>query len=137
MFGICWSSAVNAADPSVITKADANDYIDCAAQYTTHLAYLTSIGAADEKVTAELKERITFYVNTAKIYVRPNQLSEETKNRFLSSNKEYTVKAQVLLKSNDKNAYENHVKNRFSECKDMLNVNFSFLLKQQGISTEK
>ena len=125
--------AVHVSASDKITKADANDYIDCATFYTSNLSAMQVIGKADDKFNADSKERINFYFNTAKIYNGSKEVTSEMKERFLSSNKQYTALASSLLRKGWSEEYSIFVEKRINECKSMLNVNMNLLVKQQKL----
>lgn len=116
-----------------ITKADAGDYVDCAAFYASVITSLTTQGTLDEAREISLKERGNFYLETAKIYDGVTELSLEMKSRFSTANKEYIASAYSMLKDPDKDVYANFVDAHINECKAMLDINAKVLLQRQGI----
>ena len=118
-----------------VTSADTNDYIECAAFYTSASASLKLLGAENNKITL-LKERSAFYLRTAIIYNEPKLQTSEIKSQFLIKNKEYTASAFKMLNGSDKEIYPSYMDAKISECKDMLNINMMALIKKQGIQVK-
>ena len=127
---------VFAAEGKKITKADAGDYVDCAAFYASVITSLTTQGTLDEARQISLSERGNFYLETAKIYDGVTELSLDMKSRFSTSNKEYVASAYSMLKDPDKDVYSNYVDARISECKTMLDINSKVLLQKQGLKNK-
>jgi len=130
------SSNIFAAEGKKIAKADAGDYVDCAAFYASVITSLTTQGTLDEARQISLSERGNFYLETAKIYDGVTELSLDMKSRFSTSNKEYVASAYSMLKDPDKDVYSNYVDARISECKAMLDVNSKVLLQKQALKNK-
>ncbi|RYY01281.1 MAG: hypothetical protein EOO53_18550 [Gammaproteobacteria bacterium] len=130
------STTVVAAEGKKITKADAGDYVDCAAFYASVITSLTTQGTLDEARQISLSERGNFYLETAKIYDGVTELSLDMKSRFSTSNKEYVASAYSMLKDPDKDVYSNYVDARISECKAMLDINSKVLLQKQALKNK-
>ena len=127
---------VYSTDVKKITKADAGDYVDCAAFYASVVTSLTTQGTLDEAREVSLKERGNFYLETAKIYDGTTELSLDMKSRFLTANKDYVASAYTMLKDPDKDMYSNFVDARISECKAMLDINAKVLIQKQGLKAK-
>jgi hypothetical protein len=131
-----FSNSALAADAKKITKADAGDYVDCAAFYASVITSLTTQGTLDEARQISLSERGNFYLETAKIYDGVTELSLDMKSRFSTANKEYVASAYAMLKDPDKDVYSNYVDGRINECKAMLDINAKVLLQKQRLKNK-
>src|SRR6187402_2977404 len=92
------SANIFAAETKKITKANAGDYVDCAAFYASVVTSLAAQGGLDEAREISLNERGNFYLETAKLYDGTTELSLDLKSRFSTKNKEYVAAAYSLLK---------------------------------------
>jgi len=126
------SANIFAAETKKVTKANAGDYVDCAAFYASVVTSLAAQGGLDEAREISLNERGNFYLETAKLYDGTTELSLDLKSRFSTKNKEYVAAAYSLLKDPDKDVYSKFVDTRINECKAMLDVNAKALMKKQN-----
>lgn len=133
LIGITFCSGVFGQVANDVTRADANDYLDCAALHSSLLASLNVLNIVNEENAKDLKERTNLYLRSAMIYSGASSLTEEMKNRFLTSNSEYTATASKLIRGGDKEAYLKFIDSKLDTCKKMLNVNAKVLIEKQGI----